>query len=407
MHPAEPMSIFTYMELGRRRRAWIAFFFAAIAGRAHAKIRFDDFASLQGLSLVGDARSSGKVLRLTRAWRNRAGAVWFREKQLVRSGFETTFQFQLTHQDWILHGTDGFAFVVQNSAPDALGGIGSAGGFGVSDPTNPRHAGIPWAIAVFFDTLRNPEEKVPSSNYIAIRANGRPPETRWPPARLAFTPNLGVRLKDRNVHTVRIVFQPPALSVFLDNSAAPVLETVVDLSIATDHQGSAWVGFTAATGWGWQNHDILSWSFAGTDASSNISVVSSDITFPMSACLPNRNLCTPERSFVEQRGAGYHVVLPANFEWGASIPNPSGRVVVVTNAKGIVCWDRKARGSEGCGGPSGNGATAGAGFLADDASPGALIMRTREDRTWFSVNGRRDTTFKDNEGFYEFDSEIK
>jgi hypothetical protein len=290
--------------------------------------------------------------------------------------------------------------------PEALGGIGSAGGFGVGDPTNPRHAGIPWAVAVFFDTLRNPEEKDPSSNYIAIRANGSPPETRWPPARLASTPNLSVRLKDRKVHTAHIIFQPPALLVFLDNSAAPVQETVVDLSIATDHRGSAWVGFTASTG-GWQNHDILSWSFAGTDVSSNMWAVSSDITFPMSACLPNRNLCTPERAFVEQSGASCHVVLPANIEWGASIPNPSGREVVVTNAKGIVCWDLKARGSGGCGWPSGNGATAGVGFLADDAPAGALIMKTRDGRTWFSVNGRRGTAFKDNEGFYEFDLEIK
>jgi hypothetical protein len=114
---------------------------------------------------------SGKILRLTPARRNQAGAVWFRDKQPVRSGFETTFQFQLTQQDWLFHGTDGFAFVLQNSGPSALGGRGMAGGFGVSDPTNPPHPGIPWCIAVFFDTLRNPQEGDPSSNYIAIRAN--------------------------------------------------------------------------------------------------------------------------------------------------------------------------------------------------------------------------------------------
>jgi len=346
-------------------------------------------------------------LRLTRAVPNRTGAVWFREKQPVRSGFETTFQFQLTHQDWFFHGTDGFAFVLQNSGPAALGGRGSAGGFGASDPSNPRHAGIPSTIAVFFDTCRNPEEGDPSSNFIAIRANGTPTETRWPASRLAFTPQLSVRLTDRQVHTARILFQPPVLSVFLDGSTAPVLEAVVDLSIATDGQGNAWVGFTAATGSGWQNHDILTWSFDGAAVSSSMSMVSSDISFPMSECLPNRNLCTPERAFVEHTGNSYHIVLPANLEWGASIPNSSGRTVVVTNAHGIVCWDLKAPGSEGCSGPSGNGTSAGAGFLVDDASAGAVIMRTREQHTWFSVNGRRDANFKDNEGFYEFDLETK
>ena len=185
------------------------------------------------------------------------------------------------------------------------------------------------------------------------------------------------------------------------------MKTVVDLSIATDPEGRAWVGFTAATAGGWQNHDILSWSFGGTAVSSNMYMVTSNLLFPRSACLPNRNLCTPENAFIEQSGAGYHVVLPANLEWGASIPNPSGRPVEVSNAKGIVCWDLKTPGSQGCGGPSGNGRAAGAGFLAEDDPAGALIMRTRNGHTWFSVNGRSGATFKDNEGFYEFDLKIK
>ena len=264
---------------------------AIASDRAYAQIHFDDFASSEGLSLVGDARVSGKVLRITRTRAAIAGAFWFREKQSVRSGFDTTFQFQLTHQNRFsaYRGTDGFAFVVQNSSLDALGGIGSAGGFGVSDSTWPPHAGIPWAVAVFFDTYRNREEGDPSSNYIAIRANGRLPETRWPPARLADSPNLSVRLKDGKVHTAHILFLPPVLSVFLDSAVAPVVETVVDLSVATDPQGFAWVGFTAATGGGWQNHDILSWSFGGT----GVSMVSSELV-SVSACLPNHNLCTPK-----------------------------------------------------------------------------------------------------------------
>jgi hypothetical protein len=218
---------------------------------------------------------------------------------------------------------------------------------------------------------------------------------------------LSVQLKDRNVHTARILFQPPVLSIFLDDSAAPVLESVVDLSIMVDRQGSAWVGFTASTGGGYENHNILNWSSTGTDVSSSMSVVSSDITFLMSACLPDRNLCTPERAVIEHRDASYHVILPGNLEWGASIHNPPGRTVMVTNAHGIVCWDVKTRGSNGCSGPSGSGTPAGAGFVAAEAPAGALIMRTREGHTWFSVNGRSGVGFKNNEGFYEFDLEIK
>ena len=62
-------------------------------------------------------------------------------------------------------------------------------------------------------------------------------------ARLAFTPNLSVQWKDQKVHSARILFQPPVVSVFLDDSSAPVLESVVELSIVVDRQGGAWVGF--------------------------------------------------------------------------------------------------------------------------------------------------------------------
>jgi hypothetical protein len=378
-------------------------------GTADAAIRFESFASTQGLRLVGDAAvSGGKVLRLTPARPNRSGAVWSLEKQPVGFGFDTTFQFRLTQQGGLGRGADGFAFVLQNSGPEALGGRGSAGGFAAADPTfHPKEMGIPWSIAVFFDTYQNAEEGDPSANYVAFRTHGRPSEMRWPAERLGYTPHLRVQLKDRKPHTARILFQPPVLSVFLDGSNAPVLEGVVDLSIVVDPESRAWVGFTASTGGGYENHDILDWTFARPDLSSTMSVVSSQITFLMSACLPDRNLCTPERAIVERSGVGYHLVLPANLEWGASIPTRPDQRVVVTNARGIACWDLKARGATGCSGPSGNTLPRGAGFLAADAPAGALIMKTREGHTWFSVNGHSGTGFKENEGFYEFDLEVK
>ncbi len=395
------------MGASRCRFAWVAIILSQ-AGAAHAAIRFDDFASTWGLSLVGDAAVSGRTLRVARAKGDRSGAVWFIEKQPVASGFETTFQFQLTHQGGLGHGADGFAFVLQNSGTEALGGRGSAGGFAVADSTYDHNdKAIPLSFAVFFDTYRNEEERDPSGNYISFCTYGKPADMRWPATRIAFTPNLPTRLKDRNVHTARIPFQPPVLSVFLDHSPAPVLESVVDLSIVMDPQGTAWVGFTASTGGGYENHDILNWTFTSTDVSSSLSMVSSHITFLMSSCLPDRKLCTPEKAVVERRAAGYHVILPGNWEWGASIPFPSGQTISVNNGHGIVCWNGKARGSDGCSGPLGNGPPAGAGFLAADSPAGALIMKTRDGRTWFSVNGHSGAEFKTNEGFYEFDLEIK
>lgn len=100
-------------------------------------------------------------------------------------------------------------------------------------------------------------------------------------------------------------------------------------------------------------------------------------------------------------------MLPADVEWGVNVPNPTGRSVVIKNAKGIVCWDVKSPGLQSCSGPPGNGGAAGTGFLAEDKPAGALIIRTREGRTWLSVNGRGASAFKANEGFYEFDLDLK
>jgi len=402
-----PVIVVKYMGAILRSLAGFALALSG-AGRGAAAIRFADFASTRELTLVGDAGVSARALRLTPARGNRSGAAWYRDKQPVGSGFETTFQFQLTHQGGLGHGADGFAFVLQNSGPEALGGRGSAGGFAVTDPDfRQRETAIPWRIAVFFDTYRNKDEGDPSANYVAFCTYGKSSEMHWPAPRLAFTPNLPVQLKDRKVHTARILFQPPVLSVFLDDSSAPVLQSVVDLSIVVDQHGGAWVGFTASTGGGYENHDILNWSFTGTDVSSNMSVISSNISFLTSACLPDRNLCTPESAVVEHSGAGYHVILPGNLEWGASIPNPPGGTVVVANAHGMVCWDLEAHGPDGCSGPSGSRTREGAGFLASDAPAGALLVRTHDGRIWFSVNGRSGVEFKRNQGFYEFDLEIK
>ena len=109
----------------------------------------------------------------------------------------------------------------------------------------------------------------------------------------------------------------------------------------TDPEGASWVGFTASTGAGWENHDILSWSFSGSpDVSSNMALVSSTISFQSVPCMPDKNLCTPERAIVEHTGPGiWHVVLPAHLAWSASVPTPAGRQAVVSNARGMVCWD--------------------------------------------------------------------
>ena len=372
---------------------------------AQTPFQFTDFQSTRDLALVKDARRAGKVLRLTPAENIKSGAAWFPDKLLLAPGFETTFQFRLTDQDRAhFGGADGFAFVLQTLGPSAIAGRGSSGGFAMADGRlNPRTRGIPRSLAVFFDTHRNKEDEDPSGNYIAICTNG---DGYWPPRRLAYTIGLPVKLKDGKVHTARIAYKPPLLSIFLDNRPEPILTAAIDISSVLGPEGTGYVGFTASTGGGYQNHDILSWSFGAPQVDSNMSVVSSTIYFTPRECLPNRTLCTPDRATVEATAEGkYHVVLPANLEWGASIPNPGKRAVTISNSTGTACWNPQATTAHACTGPTGDATGPGKGLLTN-APAGSLIMKTHEGRTYFSLNGRPNS-FATNEGYFEFDAELQ
>jgi hypothetical protein len=254
--------------------------------------------------------------------------------------------------------------VLQNAGPGALAGRGNSGGWALGDGTgDPAVPGIPLTLAIFFDTYRNEEIHDPSDNSLLIATNGKLGEMQWPPSRLARVNKLKARLKDRKVHTARIEYRPPVLSVELDG--ARVLSAAVDAGFVADSEGASWVGFTASTGGGWENHDILSWTF--DSVSSNMTMVSSDISFQSVPCLADRNLCTPEHASVEPTGPGaWHIVLPAHLEWPASVPAAN---VQISNIRGMVCWDLAGSGAEGCGGAA------------------ALITRVRDGRTWFSVKG--------------------
>ena len=82
------------------------------------------------------------------------------------------------------------------------------------------------------------------------------------PRCLSYSQGLPVNLKYGNPHTARITYRPPLLSVYLDDFSEPVRSGSVDLSAIVGGDGSAWVGFTAATGGGYENHDVLSWKFS-------------------------------------------------------------------------------------------------------------------------------------------------
>jgi hypothetical protein len=392
-------------------RAVLAVVLLYAGAAAAGDFEFPEFASTHGLFLVVNAHRTKKVLRLTGAWDFQVGAAWFRVKQPVSGGFDTTFTFQLTDQDRGHGGADGLAFVVQNDDKKARGGYGASAGFMRSDIGAPGgfERGIVRRLAVFFDTFENRWDA--SDNSVAICTNGAVANMSWPPRCLAYSERLPVNLKDGRQHVARITYEPPRLSIYLDGLAMRV--GAVDLASIVGGDGSAWVGFTAATGGGHENHDILSWKFQSgpsTSATSTISVVDSTISYKPFACLPNRTLCTPEQAVVQDKGLGlYHVYLPAQLEWGASVPNPDAAPVRVFNVTGTICWDTRLRNASGCNGPAGNGiipgmdAEGGAEFVASQKPTGSLVAQTLNGRTWFTVNDRMGEGFKDNEGYFEFD----
>jgi hypothetical protein len=376
---------------------------------------FESFSSTEGLQLRQDAALVDKVLRLTPAHSNAVGAAWFHQRVPVRKGFTTTFRFQLTEQGGLGPGADGLALVLQNVGTDAIGGRGGSGGFGLGGHGHENEHAIPQSISVFFDTFKNADDRDPSDNSLSISTNGPIGSLRWPPPRLGRVPKLKTILKDGAVHAARVVYEPPVISVYLDELSKPVLRAAVDLSTIIDASGSAYIGFTAATGAGWENHDVLSWSFDPNLRESVESTV--EFSAVEAACLPDRNLCTPEKASVEAIGPGkFHVILPAHLQWAASVPNASGGAAVITNARCNVCWDLESLGPNGCNGPAGNGLRAGAGFIAPNEQAGALIQQTVNGQTSFSVNGRTRNVFRNksgaaefrgHEGYFEFDVEVR
>lgn len=142
-----------------------------------------------------------------------------------------------------------------------------------------------------------------------------------------------------------------------------------------------------------------------TDVNSSMYSVDSTISFANWPCLPDRSRCTPAKEIVEERTPGqFHILLPAQMEWGVSVPTSAGSKVVVRDVRGTVCLKSEP---ESCGGSEGKGPPAGEGFLVPHAPAGSLVFKTEAGRTYFSVNDRSGTAFQSHNGFFEFDVAIQ
>ena len=238
--------------------------------------------------------TSAGVLRVTPARVNQHGSAWFNLPQPLSTGFTTAFQFQISNTNscfFCQFPADGMALVIQNdpAGTGSLGYTGNGGNLGygnndVSTASGPGNA-ILNSLAVELDTHQNSDYGDPDGNHIAVQSCGPNNASTLTPnsadhnylcpdgnlARLALQSlPAGVSLTDGNIHTITVNYLPPGtctsgcnnLSVYLDS--ALILQASLDITkqLNLTGNGSAYVGFTAATGSLVENNDIVSWSFS-------------------------------------------------------------------------------------------------------------------------------------------------
>jgi hypothetical protein len=270
----------------------VVFCFLCLASpplQAQQTVSFPDFSSHANLRANGNASfvnvpvndTNTTVLRLTPSLDGQVGSAWYATSLSLKSGFTTTFTFRLSNPRGI-GPADGIAFVIQNGSFQANGTSGSlaigspafsgGGAIGFQDLTH--------SLAVELDTFCNSQNsdtcvgnEFSTANEVAILSCGSAANSAdHALCGIAQADVPSPIFADGGVHTMVITYTPPGectecttLRVTLDETQ--VLAAHVDLaSLGLDPSQDAFVGFTAATGAGEENQDILSWSFTSTQS---------------------------------------------------------------------------------------------------------------------------------------------
>ena len=228
-------------------------------------VSYPNFCSSSGLTLVGSAATTSCVLRLTPNLDGQAGAAYSTTPITLGTNdtFSTTFQFQITQPGGIAPA-DGITFVLAAN-PSGLGTGGGDIGYG----------GVNNSVAIEFDTFNNGGNDGNSDNHIAINENGHIDDgSAFGDEHMHYvygTQNCGFNttagcMSNGHVWTVTASYNGSTLSLSITDPAkgfTDVVYTNVPINIAGDlGTNTAYVGFTAGTGSGNENQDILKWSFA-------------------------------------------------------------------------------------------------------------------------------------------------
>jgi hypothetical protein len=189
---------------------------------------------------------------LVPAAQGQAGSA-FSTTPINASNFSTVFEFRLTDPGGCCDafgqfGADGLVFVVQNVSA-SIGGAG--GGMG--------YAGVSPSVGVEFDTWYNSEVSDINSNHVGVDLNGSVTSA----VSTAILPNFD----NGGLWTAWIDYNGTLLDVRVTNTGVrpllPTLSYAVNIPTVLSST-TAYVGFTAGTGFAFANHDVLSWQYSDT-----------------------------------------------------------------------------------------------------------------------------------------------
>jgi PKD repeat protein len=224
---------------------------------------YNDFKSPGSLQFNGAAAvantSDGAVLELTPSAGGLAGSAFTATAipLAANDAFATFFTFRLSHPGPA--SADGISFTIQSESPFGLGGKGGGIGYGACNGS----PGISPAVSVEFDTFNDGSAYGQpgdiNNNHVAVNVNGSLDD---PLSVTASTNYLG----DGNVWYAWIDYNGAARWLTVRLSETPVrplaalLATQIDLPSILGST-NVYVGFTGATGAGWEQQDVVSWFF--------------------------------------------------------------------------------------------------------------------------------------------------
>jgi hypothetical protein len=240
-------------------------------GAEENKLRLIDFdinkfTSFTDLNITphGNSVIENGLIYITKSRASQAGAVYQKYKVDITNGFEVAIDFAFTEPGGILdakreNGADGIAFVIQdyNSKliPPSIGqGLG--------------YNGLPRSLAIEFDTFTNAGQDSPDAD-IWLNTQGVNPNSVDDGKTLIKPQTRPIaNLVDGKVHKAvirytKITATTYKLEVFVDGDSKPYL-TADNINIQNTigaYSSGVYLGITAATAAGYQNHIIHRWAY--------------------------------------------------------------------------------------------------------------------------------------------------